>query len=1141
MNAIQDRCRPKHQVLVLKCYPRTRKGAVDVKPNSSELSYLLFYATSRRSKIQKIGSFLEKKTASDVWRVRIGNVQVTLQILAALIEKSPKDLPLIASCVLRVLSLVLESTDITMVESSIPTFNAFCSNHDASSLFADKEYVDQYEYVVRGYASLASADCFPNKGPTSKPLATRWRNAGLEAIKSVVSSDALSSLVGRQLQVIVPIVLENLWGDSDDFLEVLAHRVQMEEKVDSEKLTRRRMSVATVRTADTAGEPNPIALLGTAFDVDKLAEEDISVLALQCLKRIFVVPSRPQIHTATQALLAFVEQKVARGATVMSVDSRTGKDRGWAIQAYGLVARWASVQDRYMILFTTMDTMVRTQLKDETLHLHLVFAAMVESLLRSDVNLIGLSVMDVLLQLVQQMKKLVLLPTLSDDEGGNGGSSPSTAEKPRHAGPQRRELLDRIERCIGALATHVYYADQVSDMVSSMLHRLRPKRSSSSSSSPRLEQEEDATDNVDRSSHAEAYFAFNIAKISALRTVKTILLIANPASRSAENPSLSRNRVPIQVWDGTHWLLRDPDGEVRKAYVDALQTWLERETTRADFKVHDDASYQRLPPKANRDASTAAFTRRAASGCSNHDKAGRVSRSRFLQLLHIAIYDNALQHLDYEAEYVLLHVLLLKLVSRLGVNAVRYGLPMIYRLQEDIQDADAPVHKVRLGSLVHGYFWTLTEVFDFEGSVVGRAIMNEVVRRRSKQFWVDRVTIPPPPVDRVEAPGSTQPQTALPAEGIESESLLPFDDRLSLVDCIAVGYQEASISPAASPAASPGRTFSHPVMNSTMSSGTVAVTGAESDLPNSFRETMLVEWTREQAMLALQPGSKSDSLSGSKSGTTGTNRNRLTVNGNGLNGHPAANQMTPSPRGSHVNLRAAAAHAAGGNGNLTPGLGLRKSSVQSGISPSPSVSSRGYIASVDQLRQVLSGEATAPMPGTAAAEGDSDSIDSMVSYEYSPSEMSFNPENRPVTVDEARPAVVPQRTLSKGRSTGPLTSNPTDESMPIPEPQAGEASPPNAERGPPVPPLPKIRTTSTSRSREVSPLASPTRAIYSRGDRGLKSRGGERRLASRGGESMRISSMAESTSTGMDLQELLRGIDSRSGEATLGNLTRPPY
>jgi hypothetical protein len=60
--------------LVLKCYPKTTKGAVDVVPNSSELSYLLFYASSRRSKIQKIGAFLEKKTANDVWRMRIGYV-----------------------------------------------------------------------------------------------------------------------------------------------------------------------------------------------------------------------------------------------------------------------------------------------------------------------------------------------------------------------------------------------------------------------------------------------------------------------------------------------------------------------------------------------------------------------------------------------------------------------------------------------------------------------------------------------------------------------------------------------------------------------------------------------------------------------------------------------------------------------------------------------------------------------------------------------------------------------------------------------------------------------------------------------------------------------------------------------------------
>ena len=57
---------------MLKCYPKFQKNAVDVRPNPSELSYLLYYASTRRSKIQKVAAFLEKRTASDVWRGRIG-------------------------------------------------------------------------------------------------------------------------------------------------------------------------------------------------------------------------------------------------------------------------------------------------------------------------------------------------------------------------------------------------------------------------------------------------------------------------------------------------------------------------------------------------------------------------------------------------------------------------------------------------------------------------------------------------------------------------------------------------------------------------------------------------------------------------------------------------------------------------------------------------------------------------------------------------------------------------------------------------------------------------------------------------------------------------------------------------------------
>lgn len=1088
------------------------------------------------------------------------NVQVTLQILAALIEKSPKDLPLIAPCVLRVLNLVLESQDITMIESSIPTFEAFCDNHDASSLFADQGYVQQYESVVRAYANFASAKYVPTKIPSSKPVLMRWRNAGLEAIRSIASSEALSSLVGRQLPVIVPIILENLWNDSDGFLETLHSRVEMEERVDSEKLTRRRMSIATVRTADTAGDTNPIALSGTAFDVDKLAEEDISVLAMQCLKMIFVVPNRPQIHAATQSLLAFIENKIGQGELVMQRDPRTGRNLGWAITIFEQVARWAPVQDRYMILVTTMDTMVRTLVRDENLRVHLALTAMVGSLLRSDINLIGLSVMDVLLQLIQQMKKLILLPPVSDDEADetqgheSGGRRQTPVEQARLVEEQRADLLAQIERCMGELATHIYYADQVSDMISTILQRLKPSRSGSTSSSPHAEQDDDAADLVDRTSHIEAYFSFGAAKVAALRAVKSILLVANPPSKSTSTRSLSRNRVPLHVWEGTHWLLRDPDGQVRKAYVDALNTWLDRETSRADLRVQSDAVAHRQAGKVSKEVGGGAFARRAASSASNHDKHVRASGSRFLQLLHIAVYDNALQHVECDADYVLMHVLLLKLVFTLGVNAVRYGLPMIYRLQEDILDAETPLHKVRIGSLVHGYFWTLTECFDFEASVVGRAITNEIIRRRSKQFWVEGVTIPAPPIDRISTPGVPLPEPQLPLNEIESESLLPFDDRLSLVECVAVGYQEVTVSPAASPAASPGRTFAQPMLDSSLTSGTIALTTTDCDLPNQYRELMLVEWTRDQAVLALQSGSRSASLNGSKAGTTGTNRNRLAVNGVGANGH------TSSPYGSQYNLRPGSAQAGGG---LAPLHVPKKGSVRSGISPSPSASSRGYIASVDQLKQVLSGQIQYPMPGTAGAlDGDSDSIDSMVSYEYSPSELSVNPESQPPPAEAAAPySGGLQRTPSKGRSTGPLTSNPTHEARQSMEAVQEAEVNQQTEDVPPVPPLPTIAVLASSKSGEPGAAQlsrgqdgarSPGRALSSRGgdrprtsrsmDRRISSRGGERNSSSRGGEMQRGVSMAESTRSGVvDLDELLRGIDSRNGEEGLGNLTRPPY
>lgn len=1022
---------------------------------------------------------------------------------------------------LKVLDIVLRSNDITMTESSLPTFQAFCEHHDASSLLANSAYLQQYAGVVQLYAQHASTAHLLGKGHLSRPVQMRWRSAGLEAIKAVASSDALGNLPGRQIHIIAPVVLENVWSDDEDFIELLLQRMQSEEKADAEKALRRRTSVATTGTADTGGASNPLAFSGTARDVDMAAEEDIGLLAMQCLKSIFEIPIRTQIYAATGELLKFILARAHQSETVLATNEKGFlHDRGWAVQIYSLVARWAPVQDRYTILVSALDTLTKLPIQEKNLDQHITLTSVIGSLLRSDVNLIGLSVMDVLWALVKHMNKLLQLSheaTGDDsvlDEKNEADGEPGSLSK-------RKELLNCLENCLGDLATHVYYADQVSDMIAAVIIRLKPGKSSSTSPTPQGEKtdgqepstEQSATDLADSQSQFDAFLSQRRGRISALKVIKAMLLVATPRTKLAGNRSSSRNRVPMQVWEGTQWLLRDVDGLVRKAYVDAFMTWLDRETTSADSRAHHEALiHPRAPFKDSREP--AASAQRAVSNASNREHPVTVHRSQFLAWLHLAAYDNALQYVDFEADMVMLHALLTKLTFRLGVNAVQYGLPMIYRLQEDIQELEVPIQKVRVAAICHGYFWALAEKFEFEASPAGRAILNEIARRRDKGFWIDGINIPPPALGDIGTPGQVGSTREWDLAALESEELLPFDDRTTLVECVATGYGETARSPPSSPAASPGRTSTHVILGSTVSSAPPDQSGLE--LPSAFRSQMQADWSRENVVSALMAASKSESISGSKSGTIGTARNRLTVN---IATASANGNTSLASRGSKRNLRPPV--AAGQVHRVGSKSRLRKSSVRSETSPDRSAGHKAGVASVDQLKMILSGKATPRALGLSGMgdtdeDGEDESSDSMLSYDYSASELSSH-----------GPA--------QGRK-GPALASP--ESAAAMEAPDKEAATPSEEKDevdvvPPVPPLPDMETLASRGSIQVGDrLTVKDVAKHSRGN-----------MASRGGDSLRSLSVREKDEgpRATNLQELLMGIDSRSSEGGLGPVSKPPY
>ncbi|KAF2201418.1 hypothetical protein GQ43DRAFT_480724 [Delitschia confertaspora ATCC 74209] len=1158
MHAARQALRPKHQVLILKCYPKFQKNNVDVKPNSSELSYLLYYASTRRSKLQKVGDFLEKRTESDVWKGRIGNVQVTLQILKALIEKCPRDLPLYSGALLRILQTVLKSNDITMVEDSVPTFEALCVHQDPANLTADVNYVQQFEDIVRLYAQFASKEVVTtSKIPTSWPVAIRFRKAGLRALKAVASSEALGTESGRQLSILIPVILWNIYSESGDYLKTLAHREQEIEEHQKDQTHRRRQSTSTVHTAET-GEGDPIAASKTIEDADKLAEEEVGMVAMSALRNIFRGLNRGQLPVATTLVLDFIGKNVQVDKHFFNHGSRPSHDNSWPTTVLAMICGWTPVQDRYAILVGAMETLIRSPIVESDLEKQLVLATVVDYLLGSPINFIGLSVMDVLVGLISHTLLLLQLggpntaikphpqqtspvlsekndPSLKSSGSINGGVVVELVKEPSRF---RMQLLATLRTCMASLATHVYYTDQIADMVSAILKRLKPSQTVASTAAA-IEDPVGAIDAVassvslqEKTPQVDKFFSFETARITALEAVKDILVVANARRPDGSSPSAGRSPVGVRVWEGTQWLLRDPSSEVRKGYADALVSWLNLEMKKSDLHLVEDGL------RNDKENDRGGLARRAVSNASHREKRSKKNRNTFLALLHLAIYENAHQYVDSEPDLLLLHLVLTTLVNKLGVNSVRSGLPMVLRLQEDIQAVENPAHKIRIGSLVHGYLWALSMALDFETSSVGRALHAEISRRNDHGLWLESIRVPPLSVDRIQF-STSHSASRLSTEVVQTETLRPFDNREALVDKIADGYFSSLSSPPSSPPGSPSRSLSVPVLRSTSPKPHTA------QLPSRVKQEMLSDWSKDLCIASHTKDQSSSpsvtSAAGSRTvGSASQRNNYLGINIPHGNLDSANNSPLPTPR-----------HGSSRPPSIAYGLMGRLHSPNRNRSPSAtrSTSSMQSALRVDDLKRVLSGSAprtsysTRPISNRHDSDRDvnSSTSESMVSADFSLSDQSFT-----APMDDLRET---ERDISLNDRTGISPASPSSISH-AERTREAAYSPDNV---PPVPPIPaSLRDNSASPTdtrHKTAPYNNNNSPIpvnggigftksrsLKRGDRGAGKGASTERSASRG----RVKPAHKKP----DFSGFLEGIDDGDEEmdhGLVGGRVKPPY
>ncbi|EGP91173.1 uncharacterized protein MYCGRDRAFT_107106 [Zymoseptoria tritici IPO323] len=649
---------PRHQALVLKCYPRLPKNssADNAQPNSSELAYLLYYSSTRQEKLHKVGAFLERKTQNDVAKWQSARVHVTLQILTAMLEHAeihrPHGFAIIAPSILRIIRQIINSTnDISLIEATIATWDAFCRWQDCLALAADSEYRTLFEEVVRQYGDLAQNK--PKKLAKSTQSipehdALRMRNAGVTAFKSLFVPGNVERGWNIQFNQSFTSVISNFQNTQRK--AYIAHLDELNKQAEEEKESSRamngRQSIATVRTysqgPNSEGDVDPRAAEGTAQDADKLEEEEVGLLALNCVKAVFQSDNFVQVRGGATAFTRTVAEEVRR-------------DPSFAVEAellFRLITTWTPVHHRFNVLVTAVDHLCRLPIetsdasmeKGSNLDVHDAFITMIHGVLSENLNFIGLSVMDVLLRLLDHIIRLATTGSRANI------TSVRTSES----------MIEQLKDCIALLAVHVYYADQVRDMIAAILLRVKayaainrtfslrqsarqpptpPNATTTNSMKNGLSAGRSSPTRSARGSTISSQSSSDEARTVAFEMITMILEYANTrvnpsgAASSTNKINKTRHLVPVGTWEGTQWLLREPSEDVRQSYKVALQTWAKYELdSSSDPEVSLDFDAEDCIGKLVEKARPAAASIRGSIGHHSH-----VSHPQLLMLPYTTV------------------------------------------------------------------------------------------------------------------------------------------------------------------------------------------------------------------------------------------------------------------------------------------------------------------------------------------------------------------------------------------------------------------------------------------------------------------------------------------------------------------------
>ncbi|KAI9364287.1 hypothetical protein BD770DRAFT_407073 [Pilaira anomala] len=403
----------KHATLINNCYPE-KEG--EKGPRSSELSYLVFYASSRPVKLTKVGLFLEKKVERDIAKARKQNNQVSLEIIKALIEACHRDLNLFSKYVVKIIDMMLETKDIEIIDLACQVFVVFTNHHDGSTLGVDAELTSDYELLLKKFAGFCA---FEN---TDEILKLQMMYIGQRALQAAVASVALqASNFKVQLDLILSPLIIAL-SKSKNPANALAQ--SSNEDIDMQQ---------------------------SVIGHETLNAHDVEVLAAKTTSLLFSKANGAAVKLSLGPLFTFMD---AEGKWWPS---------HFAVAMMELALDSLQPQYRYLLVsevLQQLETSTKSSGANYIMEKHASLVSILDTILNANIPLVGISVLEVLNSLFTHLIKSV-------QEGHTFDKQEKPTESLAYA------IQHGLVHSIGGLASQTYYLNQLNDITGFIISKLR--------------------------------------------------------------------------------------------------------------------------------------------------------------------------------------------------------------------------------------------------------------------------------------------------------------------------------------------------------------------------------------------------------------------------------------------------------------------------------------------------------------------------------------------------------------------------------------------------------------------------------------------------------------------------------------------